>query len=397
MYLGARGGVERASSANGLMMLSRTTYSYLSFALAIALALFTSATTASASTITVHPKFGGQILGYDVDQNGTEGVLSEFVDEPDGTVLAATETFDQSTGAIVKVLKKTRGQDDFATQGLFGKSVGLVLFQHNHINSFLTANPLSLNVFNGTWTPPVKRGFQLGSMSSSQGSKRAVGFESSLNADSSFVFATDVAQNTFGKLISLAPILSGDEFLIAPTIAFDNRTDSAILADSQGCPEPICTTDVAIVDLSTGTITEFTDHLGIGTVDGLAVDPASGIAVTTTLIDQGVEFYDLAHHTGFEVTIPNAGNALEAGLDVEFDALHKVFLTEQYSSTGDPNNPQARIYVYDERGNVLETIPIQRIGTSPGRIAIDPRTRTGFLDEIVEPQHEFLELQSFSY
>lgn len=351
----------------------------------------------NASTITVHPKFGGQILGYDVDQNGTEGVLSEFVDEPGGTVLAATETFDQSTGAIIKVLKKTMNQDDFSTQGLFGRSVGLVLFQHNHINSFLTANPLSLNAFNGTWTPPIRQGFQLGSMSSSQGSRIAAAFESSLLSDGAFVFATNVSRNTFGRLVSLAPILNGDEFLISPTLAFDSRTGSAILADSQGCPEPICTTDVAIVNLSTGTIAEFTDHLGIGTVDGLAVDPSTGIAVTTTLIDQGVEFYDLAHQTGFEVTIPNAGNALEAGLDVEFDALHKVFLTEQYSSTGDPNNPQARVYVYDERGNVLETIPIQRIGTSPGRIAINPTTRTGFLDEIVEPQHEFLELQSFSY
>jgi len=352
---------------------------------------------AYASTITVHPKFGGQILGYDVDQNGTEGVLSEYVDQSGGTVLAATETFDQSTGAIIKVLKKTTNHDDFSTQGVFGRSVGLVLFQHDHINSFLTANPLSSNAFNGTWTPPVRQGFQLGPLSSSQGSRMAAAFESSLFADGAFVFATNVARNTFGRLVSLAPILNGDEFLIAPTLAFDSQTSSAILADSQGCPEPVCTTDVAIVDLSTGAIVEFTDHLGIGTVDGLAVDPAAGIAVTTTLIDQGVEFYDLAHRTGFEVTIPNAGNALEAGLDVEFDALHKVFLTEQYSSTGDPNNPQARIYVYDESGNVLETIPIQRIGTSPGRIAINPHTRTGFLDEIVEPQHEFLELQSFSY
>ena len=362
-----------------------------------AAAIFAFVVPVCASTITVHPKFGGQILGYDVDQNGTEGVLSEYVDEPDGTVLAATETFDQSTGAIIKVLKKTRGHDDFSTQGVFGRSVGLVLFQHDGVNSFLTANPLSLNAFNGSWTPPIQPGYQLGSMSSSQGSRTAAAFESSLNADNAYVFATDVGQNTFGPLVSLAPILNGDEFLISPTIAFDRRTGRAILADSLGCPEQSCTTDVAIVNLSSGAIAKFNDHLGVGTVDGLAVDPATGIAVTTTLIDQGVEFYDLAHRSGFEVTIPSAGSALEAGLDVEFDPLHKVFLTEQYSSTGDPNNPQARVYVYDESGNVLETIPIARIGTSPSRIAINPHTRTGFLDEVVEPQHEFLALQSFAY
>ena len=62
-------------------------------AFGVAAAIFAFAAPVNASTITVHPKFGGQILGYDIDQNGTEGVLSEYVDEPDGSVLAATETF----------------------------------------------------------------------------------------------------------------------------------------------------------------------------------------------------------------------------------------------------------------------------------------------------------------
>jgi len=366
-------------------------------AFGVVAAIIAFVTPVCASTITVHPKFGGQILGYDIDQNGTEGVLSEYVDEPGGTVLAATETFDQSTGAIIKVLKKTQNQDDFATQGVFGQSVGLVLFQHNHINSFLTADPLSLNVFNGSWTPPLKPGYQLGGLSSSQGSRTAAAFESSLGADSAYVFATNIAQNTSGPLFSLATILHGDEFLISPTLAYDSRTGRAILADSQGCPEQGCTTDVAVVNLSTGAIAEFNDNLGIGSVEGLAVDPATGIAVTTTLVDSGVEFYDLAKRSGFEVTIPGLLDELDSGLDVEFDALNKVFLVSQYSSTANPNDPEPRVYVYDERGNVLETIPIQRVGTSPSHIAINPRTRTGFLDEVVEPQHEFLELQSFNY
>ena len=78
-------------------MLSRMRFSGFCSALGAALAVFSFGMAAHASTITVHPKFGGQILGYDVDQNGTEGVLSEYVDQAGGTVLAATETFDQST------------------------------------------------------------------------------------------------------------------------------------------------------------------------------------------------------------------------------------------------------------------------------------------------------------
>ena len=67
--------------------------------------------------------FGGQILGYDADPTGSEGVLSESVNLSNGSVLAATETFAQSTGQIVSVVARTETQDDFVTQGVLGKSV----------------------------------------------------------------------------------------------------------------------------------------------------------------------------------------------------------------------------------------------------------------------------------
>ena len=58
---------------------------------------------AGAGTIIVHSKFGGQIFGFDIDQSGTEGVLSESKPQSNGTYLAAVETFDQATGTILKV------------------------------------------------------------------------------------------------------------------------------------------------------------------------------------------------------------------------------------------------------------------------------------------------------
>ena len=33
--------------------------------------------TTGARTVVVRPKFGGQILGYDIDRNGTQGLLSD--------------------------------------------------------------------------------------------------------------------------------------------------------------------------------------------------------------------------------------------------------------------------------------------------------------------------------
>src|SRR5580704_3489585 len=79
-----------------------------------------------AGTTIVHSKFGGQIFGFDIDQNGTEGVLTEDKILANGNVLAAIETFDQKTGKILKVVSGTENQDNFLTQGIVGTSVGLV-------------------------------------------------------------------------------------------------------------------------------------------------------------------------------------------------------------------------------------------------------------------------------
>jgi hypothetical protein len=349
-------------------------------------------------SVIVHPEFGGEILGYAIDPNGTQGLLSEAVALGGGHNLVATEIFDQTTGAIIKVIKKESRtkRDDFVTEGIFN-NLGLDLFQHAGQNLFVTINPFSAGKFTGQWTPPVKPTFQVESISANQGTTDVAAYQSSFPAFQTFVFSSNIAANTFGPQISLAPIMNVDEFFL-PLIALDTKTNQAVLADSLGCPEPVCVTDIALVDLTTGKIHKFSAGLGIGTVNGLAVDSATGIACTTTLIDQGVEFYDLAKQTGFEVQIPNAGSALQAGLDVEFDPIHQVFLVEQYSSNGNPNDPQPRIYVYDEKGNVQETIDVpQRIPVSPSLIALNPGQRIGFLPVIVEPQHMFLELQSFKY
>lgn len=355
---------------------------------------------AVATQVIVHPKFGGEILGYTIDPNGTVGLLSESV--PEGTRgqnLVATEIFDQTTGAIVAVVaEEDHTLNDYATQEINAPNLGLVLFQKAGQNTFLTLNPLTDNEFTGAWTPTVMNGYGISGISVAQGAEVAV-FENDPNAGNAFVFSSNVAQNTFGPPISLAPIISVDEFLINPQIAFDSATNEAVLADSHDCPEPgpQCATSIAVVNLTTGNITEFTDKLGVGQLNGLAVDPVKGIAVTTTVIDQGVEFYHLTTKKGHKVIIPNAGSEIQCGIDVEFDPVHKLFLVSQYTSTGDANNPQPRIYVYNEAGKIRETIALQQRTAIGGRIALNPKTRTGFVPVVVEPQGLFLELQSFSY
>jgi len=347
--------------------------------------------------VIVTPRFGGEILGYGVDPFGSQGLLSESVQLSGGEVLAATETFDLSTGQIVNVLEMIQSpSNDFDTTGVFGR-IGLVLYQHNGQGFYFTVNPVESTGFRNFWTPPIRSGYQIGAVSGTHLDARLVADQFSFNTDNTYVFSSNLANDSFGPQISLQPIIDGTLFF-QPLVAYDNLANRAVLADSFGCPQPTCTTSMAIVDLTTGSINKFNDGLGVGTVDGVAVDPVTKIACVTSSIDQAVQFYNLTTQTGFEVIIPNAGSALQAGLDVEFDPLHSLFLVSQYSSTGDPNNPQPRVYVYDEHGNVLETISgLQRIPVSPNTIAVNPMRRVGFLPVIVEPQHEALELQSFSY
>src|SRR5439155_3211395 len=127
-----------------------------------------------AGSVIVQDRFGGQILGFDIDQASDEGVLSEYRDLNNGTVLAAVETFSQTTGQIIKVIAKTRRQDDFVTLGVVGNSIGLVEREHpvslgHVVRSFLLLNPLSSNQVTGMWTPPVGTDHLVSLVSRNQG------------------------------------------------------------------------------------------------------------------------------------------------------------------------------------------------------------------------------------
>src|SRR3981081_617079 len=83
------------------------------------------------STI-VHSQYGGQIFGFDIDQNGTEGVLSEMQDLGGGKVLAAVETFDRTTGKILKVVQKLETKHNLSTYGFKRKKLGMGKRAHLH-------------------------------------------------------------------------------------------------------------------------------------------------------------------------------------------------------------------------------------------------------------------------
>jgi hypothetical protein len=356
-----------------------------------------------AGSVIVHSKFGGQIFGFDIDQNGTEGVLSEDKLLDNGNVLAAVETFDQASGKILKVISETENEDNFLRLGIEGTSVGLVeqeivqgIFVSQRIYDVL--DPLSSNKLTGTWTPALTVADIIEGLSRNQASSTtAVLAIADGGIGSTFVFGSNVGANTFGPTITLSdPVFGvGD----GPVVAYDSVTNQAVVAASTGevgGPPPV----FAMVDLTTGTVNEFNGLPGPppfreGFVNGLAVDSEDGIACTTTEVDFRVEFYDLQNETGSSEVLPGATSQIEAGSDVEFDPVHKLFFVAQsVSSTA----PGSSIQVYDTSGRLVESLNgfnfSNRFNVVPTHIALNPNNRTGYVDG---PDSGVTEIQSFTY
>lgn len=359
--------------------------------------------TAGPGTTIVHSQFGGQIFGFDIDQNGSEGVLSEAQDIGGGKVLAAVETFDQATGAILKVVKKLETKDDFLTIGVVGTGVGLV--EREHVKGLFVAkriyeelNPMGANKFTGKWTPPLANDDIILGVSRNQASTTTavLAFENG-GSDSTFVFGANIGANTSGPIVTLTdPVFF---FSDAPVVAYDTKTNQAVVVASTGAvggPPPV----IALVDLGTGKVIEFKGLPGQppfheGFVNGLAVDSEDGIACTTTEVDFSVEFYNLKKKTGFAVTLPGATSQLQSGSDVEYDPVNKLFFVAQsVSSTG----PGSSIQVYDTKGRLVESLDGFNFSNSFNvvftHIALNPSKRSGYVDG---PDSGVTEIQSFTY
>ena len=298
--------------------------------------------------VVVNTALGGFILGYDIDQTGTEGILSESLDLNDGRFDVAVETFDQKTGKIIKIITEQKDtKNDFVTLGVVGNSVALTEFEHV-TNLFVdkrlyaVSNPLNSNKITGKWTPPFQAANDIiSSVSATQGVPNAavLGSHNTVNDFSSYVFSSNVAANTFGKVFKVAdPVFDANN---SPVLAYDSTTNQAVLGGSNGCFG--CTTEIGMVDLTTGKLTEFMG-LGFGFINGIAVDSNTGIACTTTEDDFSVEFYDLATQTGTIVVLPGATNQAQSGMAVSVDPIHKLFLIGQEFSSTAPTGSSIQIF-----------------------------------------------------
>jgi hypothetical protein len=330
-------------------------------------------------SVTVTPKYHGQIGGYDIDQNGTEGILTEQKTLSNGDILSAVETFDQTTGAIVAVVAaKVTQFDDDVLIGIVGTSTAIVLHE-TATNSgtervYHLISPLSANQYTGVWQPPNfgNESIVFG-VSHDQGAANAafLVLNNIFPGATNFAFAENMVKGTFGQEITMNE--PDFEPFSEPAFAFDVNNTTGVLAGSGNC-DP-CKPEIGLVNLVTGSFSEF-QGLGLGSVYGIAVDSADGIAVTTTS-DSNVEFYNLKAGTSSEEQLPGGEGQPQSGFDVEFDPINKLCLIFQ----PDGPNEHSFIQVYDPNGTLENSIDFGPFNRYGGYIALNPSQRSGFLGE----------------
>jgi hypothetical protein len=347
---------------------------------------------------------GGQIFGFDIDSNGNDGVLAAAGSQ------ISVQTFDETTGKITKTLgaitgKKVGKGDDYVADGIFAGDVGLVDFQKAGIpgqtptkDMYHLLNPVTKNRLNGRWVPPLKL-FNVLEWAPNQSTDTSVVFGYQREgSDPLDLIDSDVGKNTFGKVIGL----NETDFALGtqPQLAEDTVNNLAVMATSPsfgaaGGPPPVIWT----VSLKSGKMTHFSGvncpgSVGCGYANGIAYDSSTGIACTTTELDAGVEFYNVAKETGNRVQLPNNAGQLEAGAFVANDAVNGLFLIAQPVSSTSPSG--STIQVYNESGTLEESINgfsfSDASSVIPVRISINPTSRSGWVNG---PQAD--QLQEFSY
>ena len=160
-------------------------------------------------------KDGGQIYGFDINQNGDDGVLASAQNAGGNNYLVSVETFDQNTGKITKSFKKETGpRDSYSVDGIFAGDVALVTHFIVPDGSFFAKrryavmNPVTAQKFTGDWTPPVKDIDVLQS-GVNQDTQTAVLFAIELKKqDDPILVVSDVAANTFTMSYISIPISS---------------------------------------------------------------------------------------------------------------------------------------------------------------------------------------------
>ncbi len=332
---------------------------------------------------------GGQIYGFDVDQNGYDGVLAS-AGGSGNNAFASVETFDQKSAKITKSFATHNPRrNTYGVDGIFSGDVGLVthyIVPKGQIYArrvYDVMNPVTARKFTGTWTPPLKD-VDIKLVAENQATSTSVVYVIELkNQDLPDLIVSDVAANTFGKVIHLDP----NYFSLSnsPQLGQYAAANEAVVAESPdggavGGEAPIN----FVFDLNTGKSTQFDGYNNgpyhAGDVNGLATDINTGVTATDTELNAQVEFYDIANQKGIAaVQLPCTGNADQyySAWGIAVDPVNRLFLVAQtYNACN--NGTSGEIVVYDESGNQVETISGFQFAIGEPPPAVNPGKRMGW-------------------
>jgi len=335
----------------------------------------------------------GQIYGFDVNRNGNDGLLATVSD---------VETFDQDTGTILKTYPaKTPAGTSYAADGILNGDLGLItrfvvpkgsLYAKRHFN---VMKPVTKGKFTGKWTPPIKD-IEVETAGPNQVTDTTAFFAIELkNQDVPDLFTSNVANNTFGKVFHLSP--STFSLGNGPQFAQDTSTNQEVVALSPdggavGGSAPVN----VVINLKTGKQTQWNGfnngYFHAGYVNGMALDSTTGTFATTTELNAQVEFYNIATHDGTFAQFPCTGSTSQgnSGAGIANDPVNGLFLvTDPFYCDGSQGSA---LLVYDEQGNLVETITGFKFAIAEPAPVIVPSKRMGWA---FGPQ--FSQLQQFFY
>jgi hypothetical protein len=345
----------------------------------------------------VRSALGGQIFGWDINENGNDGVLSEAVASGEYQAVSAVETFDQTTGKITKIVTEQHSvlaNRELVVGGIVANDVGLIDDERNsnrgkgRNDRFSVMAPVSGGKYTGTWSPPSDHDFLLEDVSDQQ-TDPTVAILGYLNypGGGPQVVVTNVATNTIHAALEFP---SNVIFTGLYIIAQDTTLNVALVPviDLQGRP--------AFVEfnLASGSVTNLSPGVGRGGVVGIAIDSATDFMCTTSNGSYLVEFYNLRTGTGISEPLPGAGGELQDGAAIAADPVNHLFLVTQPISSSSPSGGST-IYVYHENGNLLEVIngfTFSEDSSVGASIHVNGTLRTGYASGPGAG-----ELQSFTY
>jgi hypothetical protein len=333
-------------------------------------------------------KDGGQVFGFDINQNGSDGVLASAQTVGSSIFKVSVETFDQDTGKITKSFAKYTGhRNSYGMDGIVAGDVALITHYVEPVGQIYAKrvydvmNPVTANKFTGSWTPPVKDSDVLG-YAENQATTTSVFFAIELkNQDNPDLVVSNVAANQ-STVFHLDPNLFG--LADGPIVGQYTAANQGVIALSPdaGAVGGLAPINV-LIDLKTGKQTQFNGYnngeFHAGDVNGLAVDPNTGVAATTTELNAQVEFYNLATETGITaVQLPCTGNTSQenSGTGIAVDPVNKLFLvTDPFFCDGSQGSA---IVVYDESGNEVEQITGFKFAIGEPAPVINPSKRMGW-------------------